>query len=226
MLKILSIVGITIVTLVLSLAYLLTSVDFSITSKLLFLVYFIENVTTWYFYTFSQVSEFVFVCCLVLVILSCFGYFLFGLHFYDDDINFTEVLERYSKTIKSYIIYPIILILLVGMFGSVMNSLIPNKKTAWLMAGAYVTGSTIEACVGDNTACSEIINRLNSKALEALGTDSLDIIKPLNDVTEKTFEKIETSIKEIDTSSVNESVKNVSEVTDKITKTLNSIKEI
>lgn len=84
-----------------------------------------------------------------------------------------ELEDIFTKTNYYHVKKPIIILLGIGMFGTLINSIVPHKNTSYLLAGIYVTGSAIDSCSEENTACYKIVNKLNTKAMAAI--DSIDV---------------------------------------------------
>lgn len=179
----------------------------SLALKLSMLVYLVENITTWDFYTLGDAIGLL----TWLAILGGVAFALsFLLEFKDADGKTVPLLEKYN--LKDNLLKPLgnvaLIILFVGFIGSAFDKLIPSKDTAWVMSAAYVSGSAIDNCSDKDTVCADLLKKINSKGSELLDLGS-DAVKKATEAATSAAENLKAPDVEAATEKATEAVTKV-----------------
>ena len=210
----------------------------SATFQLMALVYLVEKITIVNFFSVADIMFY----GLMIVIGAALAIALGSLLFSNSEKDF----DRYCEGVKSMAIKSKNTILsflsvgiAIGLLGSFLNGAMPDKKTAYIMAGVFVSGSAIESCTKEGSTCKELIKSIDSDALKILSgeklTETIDAAeKVVSDVKEKASDSVDKVIETVDsvgdaasdaTESLNETVDAVGNAAEKMTETIETASE-
>ena len=210
----------------------------STTFQLMALVYLVEKVTIINFLSIADIILYFSIVTLGLIGVIAVGSLMFS--------NSEEEFKGYFEGVKSIAIKSknnvltiLSIFIAIGVVGSFLNGAMPDKKTAYIMAGGFVSGSAIESCTKENSTCKELIKSIDSDALKILSgekiSETIEVAeKVVSDVKEKATESVDKVIETVDavgdaatdaTESLNETVDAVGDAAEKMTETIETTSE-